>query len=147
MKREFISTSPSNTKKLAALLAHEALKERRTRALVIALEGELGSGKTTFVQGFAKGLGVRSRVVSPTFLIARSYPLSKKPFSHLYHIDCYRVGPEDLRQIGVPELFSDPSLIVLVEWPERARGVLPRHVLSVRFSYAGENERTITVSA
>ena len=72
------SSSSENTKKLANKLARKSLKTPRDKALIFALQGNLGSGKTTFVQGFAKGLGIKHFVPSPTFLIMRAYDLPKK---------------------------------------------------------------------
>lgn len=93
--------------------------------LVITLAGDLGSGKTTLAQAICKGYGVTESVTSPTFAIVHRYDA---PRSAVYHLDLYRLtGPADLTNIGWDDIVSSHSL-VLIEWPERARGVLPEHV-------------------
>ncbi|MBI2507243.1 MAG: tRNA (adenosine(37)-N6)-threonylcarbamoyltransferase complex ATPase subunit type 1 TsaE, partial [Candidatus Niyogibacteria bacterium] len=88
----FETNSGGATRKIAEILAKELLKFRfRKHALVLALSGDLGSGKTTFVQGFARGLGIRSKIQSPTFLIMRSYKLPAKSYKLFAHIDAYRL--------------------------------------------------------
>ena len=86
---EMITKSEAQTKKVAKLLAEEIFsptsRQTKNRAWVIGLEGELGSGKTKFIQGFAKGLGIRQRLTSPTFVLIRKYEIS---VHWLYHIDC-----------------------------------------------------------
>jgi len=90
MKKSIQSHSLKTTKRIAKELAKTILKSpKRKRALVLALKGELGTGKTSFVQGLAKGLGVTGNILSPTFLIVRKYQLPNT--KHLYHIDCYRL--------------------------------------------------------
>lgn len=110
---------------------------------LICLYGELGAGKTTFVQGLAKGLGVREKyVTSPTFSLVNEYngPL------RLFHIDLYRLSsPDELEDIGFSEYPGGG--VAAVEWPERAEGELPAERLDIRFE-AGEGElRTVSVRA
>src|SRR3989344_677507 len=96
--------SPKTTKKIAALLAEELLKrETSEKATVIALVGNLGSGKTTFIQGFARGLGLKRRLTSPTFLVLRRYGFSNR--RSIFHIDAYRIkDPNELRILGFDEV-------------------------------------------
>ena len=113
---EMITKNEQETKKVAKLLAQEidGPTSRRTinRAVVIGLQGELGSGKTRFVQGFAKGLGIRQRLTSPTFVLMKKY-------KNLYHIDCYRLNkPKDLLDLDFKEIIDDSQNIVVVEWAE-----------------------------
>lgn len=92
--------------------------------LVVALSGELGAGKTTLVQAICAGYGVQQPVTSPTFAIVHRYTA---PRSAVLHLDLYRLqGPRDLENIGWDELLQEEAL-VLIEWPERARGLLPAH--------------------
>ena len=89
-------------------------------ALIFALTGELGSGKTTFVQGFLRGLGVRKKITSPTFVITKSYKLKAKSYQTVYHIDCYRIKrPSELLKLGIKEILNDSRNIVLIEWAEK----------------------------
>lgn len=110
---------------------------------VVALYGELGSGKTTFVQGLARGLRIKKRIISPTFIFIRSYTLYHKPYT-LYHVDLYRIERlEDIRGLGLEEILADPRNIVAIEWAERIKGILPKKRIDIRFKYIDENTREI----
>ncbi|KKW18904.1 MAG: hypothetical protein UY60_C0001G0002 [Parcubacteria group bacterium GW2011_GWB1_50_9] len=140
--------SAGETKKIASILASETLQSKTQRsALVIALSGALGAGKTTFAQGFAEGLGIRERVLSPTFVIMKIYALQKRARKkHFIHIDCYRIhSPRDLVMLGVKEIFKDARAIVLIEWPERIRTLIPKHAIWVQFKHGKrESERILS---
>ena len=100
--------------------------------LVVALSGELGAGKTTLVQAICRGYGVQEPVTSPTFAIVHRYAGTR---SEVLHLDLYRLqGPRDLENIGWDELLLEPAL-VLVEWPERARGALPQHHVPIELRH------------
>ncbi len=92
---------------------------------VVCLYGDLGAGKTTLVQGIARGLGIKKRVISPTFIIIRNY-------DRLYHIDLYRL--DDAKTLGLEELWSDPANILLIEWPERAETILPKNRWNIKLT-------------
>lgn len=94
---------------------------------ILALSGDLGAGKTTFAQGFAKGLGVEDRIVSPTFLIIRQYPIPNQN-NFFYHIDLYRMEDIDLKNSGLEEILSEPSNVVLIEWAEKIADHLPENI-------------------
>lgn len=112
---------------------------------ILCLWGQLGSGKTTFVQGFAKGLGIAGRLLSPTFIIVRRYGL-KGSIPFFYHIDLYRIEKdEDMNSLGLMEIFSDIHAIIAVEWPERLGAKIPKKRLDIRFEISGEEERKITM--
>ena len=136
--------------KLAGQMAREVLGARQRRvnrhATVIALSGELGSGKTTFSQGFLKALGVKQAVISPTFLIIRRYGLKKLSFTSAFHIDCYRIErPEELVALSLKEIVSNPEYIVLIEWPELVKKYLPKDTLWIYLRHGvKKNEKTIT---
>ena len=125
-----------------------------TGALVIALRGDLGTGKTTFTQGFFRGLGMKRNPISPTFVIMRRYKVpSRKPkvrscFTDIYHFDAYRLKKEeDVEVLEFGKIMSDPKNIVLVEWPEKIKGVLPRGTMRLDFIHGKkENERTIKMA-
>lgn len=113
---------------------------------IIALSGELGAGKTTFVQGFAKSLGIKDKIISPTFVLIRQHSI---PNSNrlLYHIDLYRLDSrDDLKTIGLAEVLSNPKNIILIEWAEKAEKYLPKKVTRVEIKKTGANEREIIVS-
>ncbi|MBI4033950.1 MAG: tRNA (adenosine(37)-N6)-threonylcarbamoyltransferase complex ATPase subunit type 1 TsaE [Candidatus Brennerbacteria bacterium] len=146
---EILSSSPATTKKLAALLAKEISKYKGKGALVIGLTGNLGSGKTTFIQGFARGLGISRRLLSPTFLIIRNYKLKAKNWKLLYHIDCYRLKkPQELVALDFKKITADPKNIVIVEWAEKTRRLLPKKMVWIKMGHGKRaNERTIKVKA
>lgn len=118
-------------------------------ATVVCLYGDLGSGKTTFVQGLAKGLGVSRRISSPTFIIVRTYQLStnnEHTTNSFYHIDLYRCETEsDLKGIGMQEILADPKNIVVIEWPEKLGFLLPEKRTDIKFEYMNEEERKISI--
>ncbi len=125
-----------------------ALIPRQARdkcSLIFALKGDLGSGKTTFTQGFLRGLGVRARVNSPTFVLMKRFRLKNKRFKNVYHLDCYRVKrPKELLSLGLKGIFDDPKNLVLIEWPERISKILPRGILRIAFRHGKkESERLI----
>ena len=114
---------------------------------VLALEGELGAGKTTFVQGIAEQLGIEKRVLSPTFVFLRSYGLKNTKFKKFHHFDLYRCRSlEDVKSIGFEEVLGDEDSLVVIEWPEVARTLLPTNTRWIKISKIGENEREIEVS-
>lgn len=110
----------------------------------IALFGDLGGGKTTFLQGLAKGLGVEKRILSPTFIISREYSLSGG--GCFYHFDWYRLENEkQARALGIEELFGGEN-IVAIEWADRAKSILPQKRIEVYFKQGEKDlERKITV--
>ena len=108
----------------------------------VALIGELGSGKTCFTQGMAKGIGVKEAVTSPTFKIISEYAGDRTKF---YHIDFYRlVKPEELTELGLDDLFYSDAITV-VEWADKFLNCLPENFIEVRFSIIGENKRIIEI--
>lgn len=115
------------------------------RAKVVALSGDLGAGKTTFVQGIAHALGIEERVTSPTFVIMRLYELSGQKFVRLVHMDAYRLkGKEHLRVLGWDALCADPGNLICIEWPEKIDDAMPVDAVGIRFRYSGGDEREIT---
>ena len=145
-----ISKSAKETQKIAAKLAQKVLKSKphKKHARVIALVGDLGAGKTTFVQGFAKALGIKQRMVSPTFLIFRNYKIAKNNFQFLYHVDAYRINSvKELTALGFKKILSESKNIVLIEWAEKIKKVLPKGTIWISFGHGErENERTIRTS-
>ena len=121
--------------------------------LVIALTGELGSGKTTFVQGLAEGLGIKQRIISPTFILVRKYkiPISHQPLtiSHLYHIDLYRLEENveaEVRNLGLEEIWQNPENIVVIEWAEKIKSMIPKKAKWIKFEDIGRDKRRIAVN-
>tara|TARA_Y100000310_G_C20484954_1_gene716455 strand:+ start:487 stop:933 length:447 start_codon:yes stop_codon:yes gene_type:complete len=147
MKKSIQSDSVQTTKRIARELATAILQgPQRKGAFVLALKGELGTGKTSFAQGLARGLGVKGNVLSPTFLIVKSYKLSKKRM--LYHIDSYRLkDAKELLALDWKEIIQDPNNIVVVEWADRIRSAIPKDALWISFIHAKDelNRRNIVV--
>ena len=109
----------------------------------MALKGDLGSGKTTFVQGLAKGLDVKENITSPTFVILNLHK-SKKGLQ-LAHFDLYRLNNErDLEGIGATDYLGKDKIISVIEWPERAKKLLPKNTIWITFEHIDENRRKIT---
>jgi len=135
---EFVSASPDRTKEIGASLG--GLLEKGD---YICLYGDLGAGKTTLVQGIARGLGVAEKyITSPSFALVNEY----RGRLTLYHIDLYRLsGPEDLDDIGFKEYPGDG--VAAVEWPERAEGSLPSGRLEVTMGYEGIDSRRLSFKA
>lgn len=107
------------------------------------LAGDLGAGKTTFVQGLAKGLGIVERVTSPTFVLMKEYPGGRFP---LMHLDVYRLGRmQDVIDLGIDE-YLDPSYVVAVEWGDMVEPLLPQEHLKVEFAHVGGDVRALTLS-
>ena len=111
---------------------------------VLALHGDLGSGKTTFAQGIADGLGVIKHVTSPTFLVQKSYEISDA--KTLYHLDLYRLQNEkEAEGIGIADLFAQKNNIVVIEWPEKITPLLPTDTIHLYFEYIDEATREINI--
>lgn len=148
-KKVFITESSRETQRIGKEFAKRLQLDKgvtlsKKGASVIALYGDLGSGKTTFVQGVAEGLGIKRRIISPTFIIVRTYKLEAKSF---YHIDLYRIeGQKDIENLGIEEIVKDPRNIVVIEWAERMRGLLPRTRIDIGFFYENINKRRIEIS-
>lgn len=141
--------SSNQTKKVAAILAKKFLagKAKRKKALVFALLGDLGSGKTTFVQGFLRALGIRKKITSPTFVIFKRLKIKDLRFKNAYHVDCYRIQkPKDLSTLGLKEILANPQNIVLIEWAERIKRILPKNTIWLKFEHGEkENIRSIRI--
>jgi tRNA threonylcarbamoyladenosine biosynthesis protein TsaE len=116
------------------------------RATVVTLSGELGAGKTTFVQAVAKVLGVAESVTSPTFVIEKVYKLEDQKFERLIHIDAYRLkGAQELGALGWRGLLGDSGALIVLEWPERVEDAIPEDAIRIRFDIHGD-ERTISIN-
>ncbi len=145
---QIASNSAEETRRAAAEFAEHVrgLMPERTRALVVALRGDLGAGKTTFTQGFAHALGVPQTPKSPTFLLAKEYKIPNTTYA-LWHLDCYRFSSrKDLETLDLHHIFQDPHNIILVEWPEQAGDALPRDHIDIHFEHGGGDKRSITIT-
>jgi len=128
----------------AGRLAH-SLVPNGAHATLITLSGELGAGKTTFVQAMARALGVTDHVTSPTFVLAKAYDLAGQSFERLVHIDAYRLTEQGgLRTIGFETYFTEPKNLVLLEWPEMVDEELPQPSVRIALSAPEDGSRQIS---
>jgi len=163
MKKENITSSITQTKKLAEKIAKQVIKKGpEGQAFVIGLKGDLGGGKTTFVQGFAKGLGIKEKILSPTFVIMKRFKITKiknqkskikitiqnsktKEFQNFYHLDCYRIkNSKEILDLGFKEIVSDPRNIVAIEWADKIQKIMPKNTLWLNFEFINKSTRKIT---
>jgi tRNA threonylcarbamoyladenosine biosynthesis protein TsaE len=152
--KTYQTASSEETQELGENFARSLIANRQSPiagAITIALAGDLGAGKTTFTQGFLRGLGIKRRAVSPTFVIMRRYRIISHPslatgrFKNLYHFDAYRLKQaSDLEALEFKITLSDPENIILIEWPERIKEILPKNAVWIKFQHRKkENERMI----
>lgn len=135
---EITTNSPAETKKFAKSLA------KKLKGNIIALSGDLGAGKTVFAQGFAEGLGIKDKIISPTFILMRQHkiPNSNNIF---YHIDLYRLADKNqIAALGLEDIFSDPKNIILIEWAERLEN-LPTDTVKIKIKKVSEKTRRINI--
>ncbi len=141
--QRYESSSEQKTKKIAEDFA------KHTKASVFALTGELGAGKTIFVQGFAKGLGIKDKIISPTFVLIRQHKIPQTRGAYgtkkvLYHIDLYRLDDTtNFKHLGLQEIWSDPNNIVLIEWAERVKEFLPKDTVKINIVKEDNQNRII----
>ena len=133
-----ISNSPAATEAMAA-----AIGKQLRGGEVIDLIGDLGSGKTTFVRGLAKGLGSQALVSSPTFKINNVYPGKKLS---LYHFDFYRISEPGILTSELAEALSEPASVIVIEWSNVVRQLLPEKQLAITFTQTADNERHLDFS-
>ena len=135
MEYKITSRSEVETMRIA-----ENLESEKFSNMVICLDGELGSGKTVFVKGFAAALGITEVVTSPTFNLVKEYLNGEMP---LYHMDVYRVH-EDVKSLGLNDYFNKQG-ITIIEWSDLIEDYLPKERLEIKFNIINENTRVITL--
>lgn len=135
MEFKYTSRSEDDTRELA-----ENIESEKFPNMIICLNGELGSGKTLFVKGFAKALGIKDDITSPTFTIVKEYLDGE---AELYHMDVYRVE-DNYESVGIEDYFSRPG-ISIIEWADMIENILPAERLDINISIVGENTRIMTL--
>jgi len=136
---DFFSRSPEQTRRIGARLG-----SMLRPGDVICLQGDLGAGKTTFVQGVALGWGSRDSVSSPTFIIVNEYRHSKP--GSLFHMDAYRLdSTPEAEELDLDSMLADGAL--LIEWPERMDGIIPEENLWIALEYVDDEEREMKFKA
>ena len=135
MQKVKLSSLPIFAKEVLAKLAP------KNTATIVALRGDLGSGKTTFTQALARELGITATVQSPTYILMRKYQITNHKFQTLIHIDAYRLeNPKEFAALRPEQFLKDPKTLVVVEWPEKVEGALPPADLTINFSSDGAKE-------
>lgn len=151
--KTFISKSPEETINYALEFA-----SRLQGGEILALHGDLGSGKTTFTKGLAEGLKINDIITSPTFVLLKEYTFRHailRPKSHLrgaigflVHIDAYRADSiEDIKSVGIEDYFDRSDVVLVIEWAEKIKDILPENVININFSQGEENERKIQIDS
>lgn len=136
---EKTTKSAEETKKLA-----KKLSKRLKGGEILALTGELGSGKTTFVQGLSGGLGVKEKITSPTFILLNLHEAKKG--LKLAHFDLYRLDTvKDLESIGAGDYLGKKNIISVIEWAEKMKKHLPKETTWIKFEHIDENTREISI--
>lgn len=139
---KYLSKSTEETNKIASDFLNTL--NYTGRACVIALQGDLGAGKTAFAQEVGKILGVVENMHSPTFVIEKIYKIDFKGFNKLIHIDAYRLEKEsELLHLGWQEIIKEPENLILIEWPENVPGLIPQDAKRISFKFIDDKTREI----
>jgi tRNA threonylcarbamoyladenosine biosynthesis protein TsaE len=145
-KKKITINNLAETKKKAEKIAQRILRVKNQKTIILALTGELGSGKTSFVQGLARGLGLKEKILSPTFVLLKKFRIKKPGFKIFYHLDCYRIeSPEDLKTINLKKIINQPGNITAIEWAERITQILPPETIVITFNSIEKNKRELIV--
>ncbi|RJR31170.1 tRNA (adenosine(37)-N6)-threonylcarbamoyltransferase complex ATPase subunit type 1 TsaE [Candidatus Parcubacteria bacterium] len=116
---------------------------------VVAFYGDLGAGKTTFIKGIAAGFGIKKNITSPTFVLMKVYSVRSRQLAvdRLVHIDCYRINrASEIMAVGADEYFNDEKAVVLIEWAEKIKKILPKKTIKINFFFGEDiNHRKIEI--
>lgn len=140
------SKNIKETSEIAKIFLNKILKEKSLTggAKIVCLSGNLGAGKTAFTQSVAKHLGIKDKVISPTFVIYKKYPLKLKGYKFLFHLDAYRLKNEkELLNLGWEEIIADKGHLVFIEWPENVHKIIPSHADFVYISNDKNDSRIL----
>lgn len=143
----FITNNFEETQRIAGEFVKSDLGKRNS-ATIVCLYGDLGFGKTTFVQGMAKGLEIEKKILSPTFIIMRSYriKIQNSRFKNFYHVDLYRINNEgEILDLGLLDILQNPENMVAIEWPEKMGSLLPEKHINIRIEYLENDRRKIVI--
>lgn len=144
---EIITKSAQETFKLGQKIGNYLTSSFDRGDSLLCLNGELGSGKTTLIQGIAKSLGIKKMVPSPTFIIVRQYEIRTNLYSRFYHVDLYRLEPnQGLDTLGLNEIFSTTDSLIAIEWAEKLGDLLPKKRVGINFEIEDLNVRKITLT-
>lgn len=150
MLKQFLTTSPSQTKKLAKSFVKEIFKNNfKKTATIIGLIGDLGSGKTTFLQGFVKGLNIKEKILSPTFVLIKKYKIKniKYKIQNFYHIDFYRIEKsKEILDLDFKKIIFNNENIVAIEWANKIKKLLPKNTIWINFQFIDKTKRKIIMT-
>jgi len=137
-----ITKSEKETFKLGQKLAR-----RLAGGEVIALIGDLGAGKSIFIKGLAKGLGIKQMITSPSFVIMKVYKVKSREIKYLCHIDAYRLtNGQELIDIGINDWLGGKGIVTVIEWADRVKKILPKKRIKIKIDFGKkENERRIKI--
>lgn len=144
---EIITKNAGETQAFGEKIGRNLISQK-IKSKIFCLYGDLGAGKTTFIQGLAKGLGIKKRITSPTFMFVKQYEMRDVPdrshLSRFYHIDLYRIEKtEEADGLGLEEIFNEPKTIIAIEWAERIKKILPKERTDIYFQYLDNDQRKI----
>lgn len=143
---EVITESAKETQKVAQAFTKLLLASQSETALVVALTGNLGAGKTTFIQGLAQALDIKDVILSPTFLIIKRFDLFHPNFQNFYHLDAYRIkDPDEILELGWDDIIKDKHNLIIVEWADKIKDILPKKFFKVDFLIK-KSKRILTIS-
>ncbi len=138
-----VSRNTQDTHKIAQEFLN-TIQYHTGKSCVVALQGDLGAGKTAFTQEVGKILGVKENMHSPTFVIEKIYAIDFKNFKRLIHIDAYRLEKDsELLHIGWEEIIKEPENLIFLEWPENVSGIVPEDAKRIYFKFINEDTREI----
>jgi len=145
---KLISKSVADTQKIAKILMEKITpKTVKRAATVLALEGELGAGKTVLVKALGRALGIKKPMTSPTFVLMKCYKLKTINYKLLYHIDAYRLKDhQDLEALGIKEILKEPGNLVLIEWAERVKKLVPKNAVWIHIDHIGDKVRGVIIN-
>lgn len=146
MKKQHLIFNLSEIQKIARNLKECFVKKTSNGACIVGLEGNLGAGKTTLTQALAKELGIKEKILSPTFVIMKKFAIRNSQFQNFYHIDCYRINkPEEILSLGFKEIISESKNIIIIEWADKIKKILPKNTTWLKFSFFDEKTRKIEI--
>ncbi len=143
MNDAIVTQSVRDTQHLAAKFAMDTLQQH----CVVGFSGDLGSGKTTFIQGILHTCGAEGPFTSPTFTIIKEYDVDYGNIRKIYHIDAYRVDSDAIIPLGWQDMINDMHAVVLVEWPEQIASVMPEDAKYVSSQWIDAQKRAYTLNA
>lgn len=132
-------------------IAEEAISlffksNKKEGAMVVALSGDLGAGKTAFTQSVGRILGIKEKIISPTFVIMKHYKTKNSNFKKLVHIDAYRLeNGKELEKLRFTELLGDPANLILIEWPEMVKEIMPKKHRKISIKHLDEDSREFEI--